>query len=207
MAVLVDSGFRRGTDIIKALAMGAQAVCIGRPYLWGLGASVSRVSSASWRSCVGKRVPPCRRSERINQAPNLGSGAAGLSLSRHGTKDLAAGHARDAVRNLVQMFAFHPFEPIPAGDRERQVWVVFETFPWLAARSPTDGLAQVPSTDLHVPILGQQAPSQFPLGDAFEPGPLETISLAAALGGGYSLASAPQPRIMHRVRAFLAAPA
>jgi len=29
--VLVDSGFRRGTDIIKALAMGAQAVCIGRP--------------------------------------------------------------------------------------------------------------------------------------------------------------------------------
>jgi isopentenyl diphosphate isomerase/L-lactate dehydrogenase-like FMN-dependent dehydrogenase len=38
MSVLVDSGFRRGTDIIKALAMGAQAVCIGRPYLWGLGA-------------------------------------------------------------------------------------------------------------------------------------------------------------------------
>jgi 4-hydroxymandelate oxidase len=36
--VLVDSGFRRGTDIIKALAMGAQAVCVGRPYLWGLGA-------------------------------------------------------------------------------------------------------------------------------------------------------------------------
>jgi 4-hydroxymandelate oxidase len=38
MPVLVDSGFRRGTDIIKALAMGAQAVCVGRPYLWGLGA-------------------------------------------------------------------------------------------------------------------------------------------------------------------------
>jgi isopentenyl diphosphate isomerase/L-lactate dehydrogenase-like FMN-dependent dehydrogenase len=36
--VLVDSGFRRGTDIIKALALGARAVCIGRPYLWGLGA-------------------------------------------------------------------------------------------------------------------------------------------------------------------------
>ena len=36
--VLVDSGFRRGTDINKGLAMGAQAVCIGRPYLWGLGA-------------------------------------------------------------------------------------------------------------------------------------------------------------------------
>jgi isopentenyl diphosphate isomerase/L-lactate dehydrogenase-like FMN-dependent dehydrogenase len=36
--VLVDSGFRRGTDIVKALAMGADAVCIGRPYMWGLGA-------------------------------------------------------------------------------------------------------------------------------------------------------------------------
>ena len=38
MTVLVDSGFRRGTDIAKALCMGAQGVCIGRPYIWGLGA-------------------------------------------------------------------------------------------------------------------------------------------------------------------------
>ena len=36
--VFVDSGFRRGTDVVKALAMGAKAVGIGRPYLWGLGA-------------------------------------------------------------------------------------------------------------------------------------------------------------------------
>ena len=36
--VLIDSGFRRGTDIFKALALGASAVCIGRPYLWGLAA-------------------------------------------------------------------------------------------------------------------------------------------------------------------------
>jgi isopentenyl diphosphate isomerase/L-lactate dehydrogenase-like FMN-dependent dehydrogenase len=38
IAVLVDSGFRRGTDFFKALAIGADAVCIGRPYLWGLAA-------------------------------------------------------------------------------------------------------------------------------------------------------------------------
>ncbi len=38
MPVLIDSGFRRGTDIVKALALGATAVGIGRPYLWGLGA-------------------------------------------------------------------------------------------------------------------------------------------------------------------------
>lgn len=36
MPVLVDSGFRRGTDIFKALALGATAVGIGRPYIWGL---------------------------------------------------------------------------------------------------------------------------------------------------------------------------
>ena len=36
--VFVDGGFRRGTDIFKALAMGARAVGIGRPYVWGLSA-------------------------------------------------------------------------------------------------------------------------------------------------------------------------
>src|SRR5260221_4192956 len=36
--IIVDSGFRRGTDVVKALAMGATAVCVGRPYIWGLGA-------------------------------------------------------------------------------------------------------------------------------------------------------------------------
>lgn len=36
--VLIDSGVRRGADIFKALAIGADAVGIGRPYVWGLGA-------------------------------------------------------------------------------------------------------------------------------------------------------------------------
>ena len=36
--VLIDGGFRRGTDIFKALALGARAICIGRPYIWGLSA-------------------------------------------------------------------------------------------------------------------------------------------------------------------------
>jgi 4-hydroxymandelate oxidase len=36
--VVVDSGFRRGTDILKALALGANAVGVGRPYIWGLAA-------------------------------------------------------------------------------------------------------------------------------------------------------------------------
>jgi isopentenyl diphosphate isomerase/L-lactate dehydrogenase-like FMN-dependent dehydrogenase len=45
--VIADSGFRRGTDVFKALALGATAVAIGRPYIWGLAAfgaaGVSRV--------------------------------------------------------------------------------------------------------------------------------------------------------------------
>ena len=38
MPVFIDGGFRRGTDVVKALALGATAVGVGRPYLWGLGA-------------------------------------------------------------------------------------------------------------------------------------------------------------------------
>ena len=37
-AVIADGSFRRGTDIIKALAFGAQAVLVGRPVMWGLAA-------------------------------------------------------------------------------------------------------------------------------------------------------------------------
>jgi len=36
--VLIDGGFRRGSDIVKALALGAQAVLLGRPVMWGLSA-------------------------------------------------------------------------------------------------------------------------------------------------------------------------
>ena len=34
--IIVDGGIRRGTDIVRALALGADAVMIGRPYIWAL---------------------------------------------------------------------------------------------------------------------------------------------------------------------------
>jgi len=36
LAILFDSGIRGGADALKALALGADAVCLGRPYVWGL---------------------------------------------------------------------------------------------------------------------------------------------------------------------------
>lgn len=41
MPILLDGGIRRGTDILKALASGATAVMLGRPYIWGLAANGS----------------------------------------------------------------------------------------------------------------------------------------------------------------------
>ncbi|MBY8862402.1 mycofactocin biosynthesis FMN-dependent deaminase MftD [Nocardia sp. CA2R105] len=40
--VVLDGGVRRGSDVVKALALGARAVMIGRPYLWGMAAGGER---------------------------------------------------------------------------------------------------------------------------------------------------------------------
>jgi len=57
--VLLDGGIRRGTDVLKALALGAQAVLIGRPYVWGLAvggaegvAEVVRILRDEFRSAM-----------------------------------------------------------------------------------------------------------------------------------------------------------
>ncbi|CAN7978614.1 unnamed protein product, partial [Ixodes persulcatus] len=39
--VYVDGGVRRGTDVVKALALGAKTVFVGRPAFWGLAYNVS----------------------------------------------------------------------------------------------------------------------------------------------------------------------
>lgn len=48
MEVLVDSGFRRGSDIVTALALGAKAVLVGRAHLYGLAAG----GEAGVRHCI-----------------------------------------------------------------------------------------------------------------------------------------------------------
>jgi len=45
--LLIDSGIRRGSDIALALALGADGVLVGRPYLYGLGAAGERGVAAA----------------------------------------------------------------------------------------------------------------------------------------------------------------
>jgi isopentenyl diphosphate isomerase/L-lactate dehydrogenase-like FMN-dependent dehydrogenase len=77
--VLIDSGFRRGTDIFKAIALGATAVGIGRPYVWGLAAfgqegvsAVIRMLKAelamAMQSCGTPRLADVRK-DRVLIAP------------------------------------------------------------------------------------------------------------------------------------------
>ena len=47
--IIVDGGIRRGSDVFKALALGADAVGIGRPYIWGLGAFGQECVEAAMR--------------------------------------------------------------------------------------------------------------------------------------------------------------
>ena len=46
----MDGGVRQGTDVLKALAMGARAVFVGRPVLWGL---AYKVSALEWTIYCG----------------------------------------------------------------------------------------------------------------------------------------------------------
>ena len=57
--VLLDGGVRRGSDVVKALALGARAVMIGRAYLWGLGANgqAGRGERARPDALGDRRVP------------------------------------------------------------------------------------------------------------------------------------------------------
>ena len=74
MKIMVDSGFRRGTDVYKALALGASAVGIGRPYVYGLtafGAGRRRARAGYFTHRIADDHAPMRHSD-------LGSDHAGF---------------------------------------------------------------------------------------------------------------------------------
>src|SRR5262249_20820426 len=68
--ILLDGGIRRGGDVVKAIALGARAVMIGRPCLWGL---------AAGRPAGGRNVFDVRRT---------GVDSALLALGRASVRDL-----------------------------------------------------------------------------------------------------------------------
>jgi len=74
--VMVDGGVRRGTDVIKALALGARAVLLGRPVLWGL----------AWRGEQGVR----RVFELLRQELDTAMALCGIPALTEVTADLVA---------------------------------------------------------------------------------------------------------------------
>jgi len=69
--ILIDSGFRRGSDFFKALALGASAVCLGRPPLWGLAAfGQEGVEAVLDMRCARNSRPSCGRWARRPSRPS-----------------------------------------------------------------------------------------------------------------------------------------
>ena len=67
--VLMDGGIRRGTDVIKALALGARAVCVGRPVLWGLAVD----GQAGVEHVLGLLREELERAMALCGAPSVGA--------------------------------------------------------------------------------------------------------------------------------------
>jgi isopentenyl diphosphate isomerase/L-lactate dehydrogenase-like FMN-dependent dehydrogenase len=89
--VLLDGGIRRGTDVVKALALGAKACLIGRPWLWGLKAG----GTAGVTDVLEILRAELRRALILLGAPSVGALDEGMLLRRPGSgwARLAAGPA------------------------------------------------------------------------------------------------------------------
>jgi 4-hydroxymandelate oxidase len=72
--VYVDGGIRSGTDIVKALALGARAVLIGRPILWGLatdGEQGARAVIGELTDQLGRAMAYCGACHPQDVSPDL----------------------------------------------------------------------------------------------------------------------------------------
>jgi isopentenyl diphosphate isomerase/L-lactate dehydrogenase-like FMN-dependent dehydrogenase len=74
LEVLLDSGVRRGADVVKALALGARACLVGRPYLYGLAAAGEPGAARA----IEILVEETRRTMILAGAPRLADLDAGL---------------------------------------------------------------------------------------------------------------------------------
>ena len=81
LEILVDSGFRRGSDIAAALALGAQAVLIGRAHLYGLAAA----GEAGVRHCIGILARELRMAMQLCGARTIAELDRGLIRRREQT--------------------------------------------------------------------------------------------------------------------------
>ena len=122
MAVITDSGYRRGADILKALALGANAVMLGRPTRWALGAFGSRCSTtprnrtgrAHQLGRRGRLCEPCRNRSQDCADEVLVSADAGDDKydSRWGTTGTRVPERRCASLTIVQFSSLRVLAPL-----------------------------------------------------------------------------------------------
>jgi (S)-2-hydroxy-acid oxidase len=77
--IIVDGGFRRGTDILKALAFGAQAVGIGRPILYGLAAA----GQEGVKTVINEMAEELKRTMTMTGVRNPSSAHRGIILTKY----------------------------------------------------------------------------------------------------------------------------
>jgi len=105
--VLVDGGIRRGTDVLKALALGARAVLLGRPVLWGLALDGTRGAervlrllraevelawalSGAAKHCLDRQHATIRKTKGARAPPARGD-ASDSGTSQHGQLEVLCG--------------------------------------------------------------------------------------------------------------------
>ena len=102
--VLLDGGIRRGSDVVKALALGARAVMIGRAYLWGLAANGQAGVENVLDILRGRhRLGAARARPRLDPRPRpddvvVPDGFSRRSGSRSGSEPMTAPGSRPARR-------------------------------------------------------------------------------------------------------------
>lgn len=101
--ILMDGGVRRGADVIKALALGASAVSIGRAYVYGLGAAGEKGVSRCLELLKGEMLPALNMMgfESIAELRAAGKSALRMAAPVHGATAVVEG-AEGGARRLTE---------------------------------------------------------------------------------------------------------